>query len=302
MPGKKTERKRIIAISFAGILLVLCILVITKTCKIEPYENYPSENVVLDTNNTKYFHISIDDSNSIFEDLTNNADLYNSIFDQPTLSYVKELHDKYGVKISFYVFYSWAVSKDGFTLSKATDRYQSEFSNNADWLKFGFHAKDASAYEAINDKEEYVYYTKTIRELRRIVGDNSIDYFVRLDRYVADKNVVKVLHDNGIVGLLIADDQSRSSYSLSQDETEKCYDDDWYEDDLGMKYTPTDIRVESIENDDQFYASLDFINKQKRIEIFTHEWKLEDMSVKKYLSWYSYIANKSGLDFSFSTE
>ena len=57
-----------------------------------------------------YIHFSIDDSNSIFEDLTKNEDKYKTVFDQPYLKFVKGLHDKYGAVFSFYLFYSWDVS------------------------------------------------------------------------------------------------------------------------------------------------------------------------------------------------
>lgn len=166
-----------------------------------------------------YLHFSVDDSNSIFEDLTLNAERYDSIFDQPQLKFIKKLHDKYGIVISFYVYYSWDVENNRFLLSDATDQFKEEFTANANWLRFGFHAKDADAYESISAVEELEYYNRTIRELIRITGsEKCIDSFVRLDRYVANVEMVDYMHsaDNGIVGLLGADDD-RQSYALSYD-------------------------------------------------------------------------------------
>lgn len=227
-----------------------------------------------------YIHISMDDSNGIFEDLTNNEDKYDSIFEQPILNYVKELHDKYGIVISFYVFYSWNVNDGDFSLSQATNKFADEFTENSDWLKFGFHAKDASAYEELSAKEALDYYDKTIHELVRITGSRDcIDHFVRLDRYIADEETVLALQktDEGINGLLIAEYQKeyRQSYALTYDEMKECYDKDVYLDTNNILYTPTDIRLENIESDNEFYEVLANVSNQPNIIIFTHEWQLQ---------------------------
>ena len=101
-----------------------------------------------------YIHFSIDDSNDIFADLTAHSDYYDSIFQNQKLRYVKDLHDKYGIVVSFYVFYSWNVEKGMFSLSECTNRFKDEFTENAGWLRFGFHAKDELAYETLTVEEE----------------------------------------------------------------------------------------------------------------------------------------------------
>lgn len=256
----------------------------------------------IETNTGGYLHFSVDDSNSIFEDLTKNAENYKSIFDQPKLKFIKKLHDKYGITCSFYVYFSWDTETDNFSLSDATERFKEEFTKNADWLRFGFHAKDANAYETITAKEELVYYNKTIDELLRITGSGvCIDNFVRLDRYQADIEMVNLLNsaNNGIVGLLCADDPERQSYALSTDEMEQMNSEDWYRGSNGLFYTPTDVRLEKIESNEQFYQDLAEVAGQERIIIFTHEWVLDDENVQKYMAWFAEYANQTGKSFGF---
>lgn len=60
-------------------------------------------------------------------------------------------------------------------MADTTDQFKEEFAENADWLRFGFHAKDADAYETIAADEEIEYYNKTISELIRIqLGQKNV--------------------------------------------------------------------------------------------------------------------------------
>lgn len=262
--------------------------------------NYPEKNVFFDSDNTLYCHFSVDDCIGIFYDLTNNESVYSSAFDNPLLAYLKDLHNKYGMVVSLYVFYYLDNTGEGFCLSDTTGKFSSEFESNSDWLRFGFHAKDSSAYECLTSDIEDEYYVKTIKELGRIVGKRSIDDFLRLDRYVADTKTVEGLRRNGVNGLLIAPDPHRISYALSENDKILCYSNDWFVDDVGMKYTPTDIQIEKINNDEDFYDSLINLSQQPRIEIFTHEWILDDLKIKKYMEWYAFSIKKNGVDWSFS--
>lgn len=244
----------------------------------------------------QYIHISIDDCIDVFQDLSLHSDRYRSAFDQPVLHFLMGLHERYGVTVSLYFFYSWDVEAEGrFQLHDMTSRYAEEFSRESDWLKFGFHAKDADAYETLDAEMETLYYESTVQELLRITGSkDSIDHFVRLDRYWADRDVTTALLelDDGIDGLLAADDPSVQSYGLTEQEMEQLYTDDWYIDDYGVAYTPTDIWLEGIENDDEFYRLLSEVATQPRIIVFTHEWLLTSryptkakLKVQRYMKW-----------------
>lgn len=215
---------------------------------------------------------------------------------------MKKLHDQYGIVVSFYVFYSWNVEDGRFNLAEATDRFQEEFSANSDWLRFGFHAKDAPAYETIDAEEELYYYNITIKELLRITGsEDCIDNFVRLDRYYATAEMIEALTetDYGIVGLLTSDNPDRNSYALSGDERIALYDADWYADSNGVQYTPTDIRLEGLEGRAQFRDRLVQVSDQEQIVIFTHEWFLSDKNVQKYMKWFAMFGERYQREFAF---
>lgn len=243
----------------------------------------------------EYIHFSIDDCNDLFKDLTENQEIYHSIFDQEFLGFLKKMHESYDIVFSLYVFYDWNLEETGFDLSMATNKFQREFEENSEWLKFGYHASDADFYKRNSPQEAKEYYNETIMELVRVVGEKSIDTFVRLDRYTANEQVVDALHntDYPVCGLLIADRadaETRSSYDLSKKEQEICYTQDWYCDDRGMCYTPTDVRLESISSDDEFYNLINNMGNQQILTIFTHEYEIEKESVQRYCEMFAQYA------------
>ncbi len=66
--------------------------------------NHNSDAIESQSQN-KVVHISIDDVEAIF-DLINNQDTYSSLFDQPFMGYLKELHDRYGAYFALYTYRS----------------------------------------------------------------------------------------------------------------------------------------------------------------------------------------------------
>lgn len=260
--------------------------------------DFPAEQI----NSNGYLHFSVDDSNSIFEDLTNNRWRYKSIFDQPFLGFMKQLHDRYGIVVSFYAFYSWDVAEGHFTLADATDRFAQEFSENADWLRFGFHAIDAPAYENLDPDTLRLYYDKTVQELIRITGsEDCIDTFLRLDRYTADETCVATLRDAGMTGLLmpVLGDGRTACYDLTEEEYALAQQQDWYESSAGTPYTPTDICLEWLKSDEEFFDAAAQMIPEAQMVVFTHEWILDDANVQKYMTWLAKFAYEHQIPFRF---
>lgn len=157
------------------------------------------------------FNLSFDDSIIIFEDISGND--YNSIFDNQTLNWYRQLHRDYGVVISCYVYY-----EDGeFNLSQVPDKYKDEFVKNSNWLRFGFHTLNGETdYKKGKITNDYI---KTINQLKRIVGKQSIDNVIRLQMFQGSYKEIKQLSqlvDEPVKGLLTADDK-RQSYYLNKD-------------------------------------------------------------------------------------
>lgn len=84
-----------------------------------------------------------------------------------TLNWYKELHYKYGVVISCYVYYE----DDNFNLSQFPSKYRGEFERNNYWLRF-----DSTPLMVVQTKT-VIYLRiiqKTINELERIVVINQL--------------------------------------------------------------------------------------------------------------------------------
>lgn len=287
------------AVLFLAILLIFCfaapVISLIPLFSIAAVAPAPSASSCI--------HFSVDDTIDLFHDLTVNETVYDSIFDQPDLAFFKQLHDQYGISVTFYCFYSWDTESNTFNLSDATDAFASEFTENADWLRFGFHAWDAPAYEKLTPENETEWYTETVDQLIRITGsENCIDHFLRLDRYTADEETLQALYSlpNGITGVLCPDPGSESqAYDLSSDEMKFLEQNDWYTDETGKNYTLTDLRFEAITSIADFYGQLNTIAGQERIVVFTHAWFIQDPDIQRYMSWLAQYGQAANYQFDF---
>lgn len=217
-------------------------------------------------------HFSIDDVIEIFEDLTKHADTYDSIFDNGTLCYLKDLHDKYGMKVTLYCFYDFS----GFNLSECTDKFADEFLENGDWLKFGFHAHNAESYMDTDVDRMRTDYMLVAKELHRITGfeEEDLSKSLRLDRFAGTKEQLTMLKQEfGVKTFLTADDENRQSYCMDNYEQNLLYEQDYFMDGE-IFFTPTDIRMETLENIDDLEYILSSHKDEKYLVIFTHEHKL----------------------------
>lgn len=218
------------------------------------------------------FNLSFDDSIIIFEDISGND--YNSIFDNQTLNWYRQLHRDYGVVISCYVYY-----EDGeFNLSQVPDKYKDEFVKNSNWLRFGFHTLNGETdYKKGKITNDYI---KTINQLKRIVGKQSIDNVIRLQMFQGSYKEIKQLSqlvDEPVKGLLTADDK-RQSYYLNKDNSKYIYcHDEYYDADTNIHFYSTDFRTEDIENINSKLRELgtdSWNNQIGDLVIFSHEWAL----------------------------
>lgn len=255
-------------------------------------DSYVSENQV----DSNIFHLSFDDTITIFEDITENE--YYSIFDNSTLNWFKQLHDEYGVVMSCYVYY-----EDGdFNLTQVQDKYKKEFIDNADWLRFGFHSRNANTdYKNGKIKSDYTF---TITELERIVGCEAIDNFIRLSMFKGSYEGIKeltLLSDEPVVGLLTADD-CRNSYYLNKEDNAYIYvHDKLYDDDLGIWLVSTDFRTEYVDSVDYKIKELktnSWNNQTGDLVVFTHEWVLSVENKEKVEKICKY-AMENGYKFNF---
>jgi hypothetical protein len=87
-------------------------------------------------NVTNRYRLSLDDNIWFLKDITLNSSKYKSIFENPYLGFLKEVHDRFGTKIHLNLYYQ----TDGFNLSQMTGKFKNEWRENSGWLRLSFHA------------------------------------------------------------------------------------------------------------------------------------------------------------------
>ena len=126
-----------------------------------------------------YFYI--DDTLWVLRDLTRQKPA--QLFDNPFMDMLKQAHDRYGLKVQLNLFYRTDsfYGYDEFCLADVTDAYKAEFSANADWLKFAFHAmEEFPDYPHVNATYEdtKLLFSRIEKEVFRFAGEQSFSYTV----------------------------------------------------------------------------------------------------------------------------
>ena len=168
-------------------------------------------NELIGASGQKYAHFSFDDC-IFWDDITQNASTYDSIFDNAFLSNLKTLHDNYGVKCTLLCF----IVNGTASISDVTDKFASEFSANKDWLKFGFHGTTPSETFPTADPATVAgYYNTFVTAIYKMTGDyDCIDRVIRTSSFSGSKNVCLALRNCncGIRGFLCNDGSGGSYY------------------------------------------------------------------------------------------
>lgn len=163
-----------------------------------------------------YLHLSVDDVieplRSLFEGR------YASVWQQPIFSYLRHLHQRFGAAFSLYAFHQGGAG--GWSLDQANDRHAAEFAAASTWLRFGFHAQDASSrYGPGANHEQYAaqHYADVMAALLRMAAPEALDRAPRVHYYTGSLAAVRAWREArwGVRGLLTADDERAEVYYLS---------------------------------------------------------------------------------------
>lgn len=252
----------------------------------------------------QYVHCSFDDVLWMFKDIMEHIDEYNSIFCNPILGWMHEMHQKYGAVFSCYCFYNaWY----DFCLSDMTDKFHREFEENAEWLRFGFHGYGFDetgvdrTYE--NPKDVAVLcrdYELINQHLTRITSEKNIDTILRLSAFKGSEEGLLRLRQYGVMGFLAAENEERESYYLSKEACKRLYQEGrFYDRERKIAFFRTGIRIENEENIENRLEELSKIHAP--IIIFTHEWAFMDqgeMCKKNFEKVFRY-AERNKLKFGF---
>ncbi len=160
------------------------------------------------------YRLSLDDNIWFLKDIYTNADRYKSIFENPYLGFLKQVHDTYGTKIHLNLFYQ----TDGFNLSQMPDKFKNEWKANAEWLGLSFHGLEEfpdrpyadAGYNQVKKDCEMV-----IEQIRRFAGDEVMGPVTTLHWGEATVEGCRALKDCGykvLAGYFNMDDTPVSYY------------------------------------------------------------------------------------------
>jgi sugar lactone lactonase YvrE len=156
--------------------------------------------VLWDRDSVPRYRFSVDDNIRFLKDLAEHAANYRSIFDNPYLGFWRTMHDKYGAKIHFNIYYQ----TQGFNLSQMPVKYREEWQQNAGWIRLTFHARanepdrpylEASAEEIRED------YRLVTREIERFAGKELLSPFTTVHWGTTTLAGARALRAEGVRGL-----------------------------------------------------------------------------------------------------
>ena len=173
------------------------------------------------------YRLSLDDNILFLKDISDHSAGYKSIFDNPYLSFLKEVHDTYGTKIHLNIYYQ----TEGFNLSQMTDKFRTEWKANSGWLRLSFHALQnkpdnpylTSGYDEVRKDCELVK-----AEILRFAGEEQFDRVTTLHWGAATLEGTRALGDGGYSGLAgyfnVGARESPVSYYLGMDKRRHLYE------------------------------------------------------------------------------
>lgn len=168
------------------------------------------------------YRIAVDDNIWFLKDIADNRHQYRSIFDNPYLGMFKDIHDKYGTKVQFNLYYQ----TEGFNLSQMPDTYKEEWKANAHWLRLTFHAlqNDPPRPYEHAEPEEVLRDCKLVTgEIVRFAGEEVLEPATTIHYGAATREGCRALRQFGFRGLAgyfrFAGGRPIVSYYLNDEQT-----------------------------------------------------------------------------------
>jgi len=147
------------------------------------------------------YRLSIDDNIWFLRDLYQQADKYNSLFDNPFMGFLKNLNERYNTKVHLNIFYE----TDGFNLSMMPDKYKNDWLASAGWLRLSFHAQgefpDKPYIHAGYDQVK-ADCDRVLKEIRRFAGEELTGPVTTIHWGEATVEGSRALRDAGYQGQL----------------------------------------------------------------------------------------------------
>lgn len=179
------------------------------------------------------YRISVDDNIWFLKDIADNRHHYRSIFDNPYLGMYKAIHDKYGTKVQFNLYYQ----TEGFNLTQMPDTYKEEWKANAHWIRLTFHAlqNDPAKPYIQAEPEELIRDCQLVTDqIIRFAGEEVLDPVTTIHWGEATREGCRALRQFGFRGLAgyfrFAEGKPVVSYYLNDAQTAHLHGRDFWKD------------------------------------------------------------------------
>ena len=216
----------------------------------------------------KTFCFTVDDNIRFLKEITERA--YESIFDHPYLDLYRRLHEAFGLKVQMNLFYRLG----NFDLSQVSERYVTEWKENANWLKLSFHSEkeNVKPYESADYDTVYADCAKTHREIKRFASPLSLANTTTIHYCLLTSEGVKAMENNGVFGLLGlfgTDAAPCTSYSLGEDDARKVREGAILKQG-GISFASIDI-ILNLFSKEEIVKQLELLKHRESIRVMIHE-------------------------------
>ena len=231
-------------------------------------------SVLWDKDSIKRYQFSTDDNIEFLKDIAQNTSIYRSIFDNNYMRFWREKHERYGVKMHHNIYFQ----TEGFNLSQMSDKFKSEWQDNADWLRLSFHSLEHgnkapythSTYEEVTRDFKLV-----TNEIIRFAGEELLSPFTTIHWGNACREACRALRDNGITGLM--GEFPLTKYYLNEEASEYLGKHDYWKDiKEDIFFISADILLDFPSRYPNVAEHLDKVAanpyQQEVMQLFVHEW------------------------------
>lgn len=227
----------------------------------------------------KKYRLALDDIIWTMKDLTENADKYTSLFDSPFFGIFKRLHEDFGTKVQFNIYFTdiYDRSDTPFNITMVPDKYRDEFIANSDWMKLTCHAHNDTEHIYREAPYSVVYrdFKLVTDELIRIAGRETVVSCVNGMHY-GETTVegARALRDFGIkclVGYFKLDKNGVPivSYYLDPERAAHCFDRDFWVDNKEQIIFSKDKMVIDQQKLDAIKDRLNYLKTERPTEMGT---------------------------------
>ncbi len=209
--------------------------------------------VIWDWQSYRRFRFSVDDNIQFLKDLGTNPDAYRSLFDHWYLAFWRQMHEQFGAKIHFNIYYQ----TDGFDLTEMPAKWRDEWEENSEWLRLSFHAladKPDRPYRNATYTQMAHDFDLVMGHIRRFAGNEVTSRATTVHWAECPAEAVRALRDRGIdvlIGIFDADDEPCTTGYYFDAATCRYYGqrDYAYDPELDVTFINCDMVVNNVELD-----------------------------------------------------